>query len=83
LIGVSEAALGECLTSQKRFAEAEPLLKRSYVTINSVQGEKGPSRLEAARRLATLSILAQAAKNAELALEPTALLRRNNIPAVR
>jgi serine/threonine protein kinase len=54
LIGISEGALGECLTSQKRYAEAAPLLQRSYATINAVQGEHGPGTLEAARRLVTL-----------------------------
>jgi serine/threonine-protein kinase len=54
LIGISEGALGECLTTQKRYAEAEPLLQRSYAAIKAVQGEQGPSTLEAKRRLATL-----------------------------
>jgi tetratricopeptide (TPR) repeat protein len=54
LIGISEGALGECLTSQRRYAEAEPLLLRSYATIKNVQGEHGSSTLEAARRLMTL-----------------------------
>jgi tetratricopeptide (TPR) repeat protein len=54
LIGVSEGTLGECLTSQKRYAEAEPLLLRSYATMKNVQSEHGPSTLEAARRLMTL-----------------------------
>jgi serine/threonine protein kinase/tetratricopeptide (TPR) repeat protein len=54
LIGISEGALGECLTSQKRYAEAEPLLLRTYATIKNVQGEHGPSTLEAAVRLLTL-----------------------------
>jgi hypothetical protein len=52
LIGISEGALGECLTSQRRYAEAEPLLLRSYATIKNVQGEHGSSTL--ARRLMTL-----------------------------
>jgi eukaryotic-like serine/threonine-protein kinase len=54
LIAISEGALGECLIAQKRFAEAEPLLQRSYATMTTVQGEQGPSTLEAKRRLATL-----------------------------
>jgi hypothetical protein len=52
--GISEGALGECLASQRRYAEAEPLLLRSYATIKNVQGEHGSSTLEAARRLMTL-----------------------------
>jgi len=54
LIGASEGALGECLTTQKRYAEAEPLLQRSYTAIKNVQGEHGPLTLEAMRRLAAL-----------------------------
>jgi tetratricopeptide (TPR) repeat protein len=54
LIGASEGALGECLTTQKRYAEAEPLLQRSYATMRDVQGEHGPLTLEAVRRLAAL-----------------------------
>lgn len=54
LIAVSEGALGECLTTQKRFAEAEPVLQQSYATMKNIQGEQGPSTLEAKRRLAAL-----------------------------
>jgi Tetratricopeptide repeat len=54
LIAASEGALGECLTTQRRYAEAEPLLLRSYATMKGVQGERGPLTLEAVRRLATL-----------------------------
>ncbi len=54
LIAISQGALGECLTSQKRYAEAEPLLQRSYETLKSVQGEQGPATLDAKRRLVTL-----------------------------
>lgn len=54
LIGASEGALGECLTTQKRYVEAEPLLRRSYATMKGVQGEHGPLTLEAVRRLAAL-----------------------------
>jgi tetratricopeptide (TPR) repeat protein len=54
LIGASEGALGECLTTQKRYAEAEPLLQRSYATMKVVQGERSPLTLEAVRRLAAL-----------------------------
>jgi hypothetical protein len=54
LIAASEGALGECLTTEKHYAEAEPLLRRSYATMKDVQGERGPLTLEAARRLAAL-----------------------------
>lgn len=54
LIGASEGALGECLTTQKRYAEAESPLRRSYTTMKDVQGERGPLTLEAMRRLVAL-----------------------------
>ena len=54
LIAASEGALGECLTTQKRYGEAEPLLLRSYSIVKKVQGERGPLTLEATRRLAAL-----------------------------
>jgi serine/threonine protein kinase/Tfp pilus assembly protein PilF len=54
LISASEGALGECLTTQRRYAEAEPLLLRSYAAMKGVQGERGPLTLEAVRRLAAL-----------------------------
>jgi serine/threonine protein kinase/tetratricopeptide (TPR) repeat protein len=54
LIAASEGALGECLTTQKRYAEAEPLLQRSHDAMKAVQGEHGPLTQEAVRRLAAL-----------------------------
>jgi serine/threonine protein kinase len=54
LIAASDGALGECLTTQKRYAEAEPLLQQSYATMKDVQGERGPLTLEAVQRLAVL-----------------------------
>ena len=54
LIAISEGTLGECLTTQKRLAEAEPLLQQSYEAIKAAQGEQGPLTVEARRRLATL-----------------------------
>ena len=54
LMGVTEGALGECLTTQKRFSEAEPYLQRSYATMKAIQGENGPSTQDAARRLVVL-----------------------------
>jgi serine/threonine-protein kinase len=54
LIAATKGALGECLTTQKRYAAAETLLSESYVTLKSVQGEQSPPAREAARRLATL-----------------------------
>ena len=54
LIAASQGALGECLTTEKRFADAEPLLLESYTTLKGVQGDHSPPTLEAARRLVTL-----------------------------
>jgi serine/threonine-protein kinase len=54
LIAASEGALGECLITRNRYAQAEPLLQRSYTTMKNVQGEHGPLTLEAVRRLAAL-----------------------------
>lgn len=54
LIGISEGALGECLTTEKKYAEAEPLLLDSYKLVKSNAGEHDPRTLEAARRLVVL-----------------------------
>jgi serine/threonine protein kinase len=55
LIGRAEAGLGECLMLQKRFAEAEPLLRDSYqIIIESITAAGDPRRTEAARRLSDL-----------------------------
>jgi tetratricopeptide (TPR) repeat protein len=54
LIAVSEGALGECLTTKKRYAEAEPFLQRSYTIIKTVQGDRSAGTLEAIRRMVTL-----------------------------
>jgi eukaryotic-like serine/threonine-protein kinase len=82
LIAASDGALGECLTTQKRYAEAEPLLQQSYATIKGVQGERGPLTLEAVQRLATLY---QAwGKREEAARYQTALpLTLDNQPVAR
>ena len=53
-IAASEGALGECLTSQKRFSEAEPLLLRSYAARKSNLGEQDTRTLEARQRLKSL-----------------------------
>jgi tetratricopeptide (TPR) repeat protein len=46
--------LGECFISQKRYAEAEPLLIESYQTLKSVHVPKSPVLQEARDRLAAL-----------------------------
>jgi tetratricopeptide (TPR) repeat protein len=47
----AEGPLGECLTMQKRYAEAEPLLLDSYQILESTTGPNDGRRTEAAQRL--------------------------------
>jgi len=54
LIGTTEGALGECLTMQKRYAEAEPLLLDSYKILKSTAVEHDPRIGEAIQRLTAL-----------------------------
>jgi hypothetical protein len=42
------------LTTQKRFAEAEPLLDESYAALDARLGRRDPRTVEALRRLASL-----------------------------
>ncbi len=66
LIGTSEGALGECLTTQKKYAEAEPLLLDSYKLTRATAGEHDPRTIEAVERLITLyQFRGQAKKAAE------------------
>lgn len=53
-VALAKGALGECLTTQKRFAEAEPLLVESYHTLNSQLGRSDPRTLQGLRRLVSL-----------------------------
>jgi serine/threonine-protein kinase len=50
----TKSALGENLTSQKRFDEAEPLLIESHRTLHASLGPRDPRTEEARRRLVTL-----------------------------
>ena len=50
-IGKAEGALGECLTAEKRYADAEPLLLDSYHDLTSSHIEKDPRMIEALERL--------------------------------
>jgi serine/threonine-protein kinase len=49
-----EGALGACLTAERRYAEAEPLLLDSYNTLKSSQVKKDPRTIEALERLVKL-----------------------------
>jgi tetratricopeptide (TPR) repeat protein len=53
-VAVANGALGECLTTQERFAEAEPLLVQSYTALNSHLGQRDPRTKEALQRLLKL-----------------------------
>jgi serine/threonine-protein kinase len=53
-IALARGALGECLTTQQRFNEAEPLLTESYYMLNSKLGARDPRTVEAVRRLSNL-----------------------------
>ena len=52
--GLGESVLGEALTSQGRFSEAEPLLQRSYQAILQHKGEGSIAAQQAHRRLLDL-----------------------------
>ena len=54
LIPFTESALGECLTAQQRYAEAEPLLTDGYTGLIWKLGEKDVRTVEARQRLAKL-----------------------------
>ncbi len=47
-------SLGECLMTEKRYADAEPLLKESYETLAAVQVSNSPMLEEARQRLVSL-----------------------------
>lgn len=53
-IAVAEGALGECLSAQARYGEAEPLLLESYEALKNLQGTDDPEIKLALRRLVTL-----------------------------
>ena len=54
--GNLESALGECLLAQKRYAEAEPLLRTGYDDLKKRLGEHNPMSLQAAERLGALYV---------------------------
>jgi serine/threonine protein kinase len=53
-IALANSALGECLTIEKRYTEAEPLLLESYEALKTSQGVNNPRTQLAGRRLVTL-----------------------------
>jgi tetratricopeptide (TPR) repeat protein len=53
-VSAAQGALGECLSLQKRFDEAEPLLRKSYENLTHSQELNSPRLLLARHRLDTL-----------------------------
>jgi tetratricopeptide (TPR) repeat protein len=53
-VALANDALGECLTTQGRYDEAEPLLLQSYESLKSSQGATNPRTRLALRRLVAL-----------------------------
>jgi tetratricopeptide (TPR) repeat protein len=53
-VALANGALGECLTAQGSYDEAEPLLLQSYESLKSSQGATNPRTRIALRRLITL-----------------------------
>ena len=53
-VALANSALGECLTIEKRYNEAEPLLLESYESLKSSQGASNPRTQIALQRLITL-----------------------------
>jgi serine/threonine-protein kinase len=53
-VAIAKSALGECLTDEKKFAEAEINLKESYESLVGSQGANNPRTLLARSRLAKL-----------------------------
>jgi serine/threonine protein kinase/tetratricopeptide (TPR) repeat protein len=51
-----EAALGECLLAQKRYAEAEPLLLNGYALLSQRTGKQATGTIQSAARLHDLYI---------------------------
>ncbi len=54
LTALAESALGECLVTEKRYAEAEPVLTQSYNNLRNSQGNQNPRTNLARERLARL-----------------------------
>jgi tetratricopeptide (TPR) repeat protein len=53
-VALANGALGECLSTQNRFAEAEPLLLGSYESLKKSQGASNPRTRVALQRLVAL-----------------------------
>jgi hypothetical protein len=51
MIPSTESSLGECLTAQKRYGEAEPFLISGYNGLKAKLGDQDPRVIEARQRL--------------------------------
>jgi serine/threonine-protein kinase len=54
MVAADEGLLGECLTMQKRYAEAEPLLVESHQSLKASRGDKHGLTQDALKRLVKL-----------------------------
>ncbi len=54
IVARTESYLGECLTAEGRFADAEPLLVSSYEALNAAAGPRSPFTAEALSRVVAL-----------------------------
>ena len=54
MIALTIGAFGEVLAAQKKYAEAEPLLVKSYADLKSSQAAENPRTTLAKRRLSEL-----------------------------
>ena len=54
ITATAESSLGECLTLQRRFAEAEIFLKHGNEVLQTKLGDKDPVTVEAVKQLAIL-----------------------------
>lgn len=55
LTALTQGALGECLTAEKKYDEAEILLRKSFESLKLSQGETNPRTIMAKNRLQQLS----------------------------
>ncbi|MEQ1922598.1 MAG: tetratricopeptide repeat protein, partial [Pyrinomonadaceae bacterium] len=54
MIALAKSALGECLTTRKKFTEAETLLLESFESLKQSQGAENPRTVLAQNRLDAL-----------------------------
>jgi hypothetical protein len=72
-VALANSALGECLTIEKRYNEAEPLLIESYEDLKASQGQTNPRTVETLQRVVQLY---ESSGNVEMAQKYRALFPR-------